>query len=249
MGKGNKRIWMWLLCIAIIGCAAGYICFAFNRVETDGKYGEYIENGEGNEEEIEAGKTGSEELAYSPQRGKHLRGNWGQIMTFVEEQLPELDDIGYYIEHKTEGKASLVVDIGASPTELYDNSNNFLGYYYSVYVGEQWEDHRANWDWFYVSDEIDEILWCEIVNIEYYTLEEWRSSSHYKEWINTIREFREANSEGYAATSNEPSWRVDEVEDGYEISFYDEENNIYFPRLCRYCRQSGNCQGISLRYV
>ena len=193
MSKGNRRIWRWLFCITLILYTIGYICLARNRVETDIIDGEYIassEGNEGNEEEIESGKKSRDELADSRQRGKHLRGNWSQIMPFVEEQLPELDDIGYYIEQKTEGKASLIVDIGAGPIELYDNSNNFLGYYYSIYVGEQWEDHRANWDWFYVNVELDEVLWCEIVNIEFYTLEEWRSSSQYKKMMDRIREFR-----------------------------------------------------------
>ena len=191
MTKRNRRIWMCLFCITIVVCVMGYIYLARDRVETDIIVGEYILSSEGDEEEIESGKKSRDELADSQQKENHSGANWSQIMSFVEEQLPELDDIGYYIEQKTEGKASLVVDIGASPKELYDNSNNFLGYYFSIYVGEEWEDHRANWYWFYVNDELDEVLWCEIVNIEFYTLEEWRSSSKYKEQMDRIREFRE----------------------------------------------------------
>ena len=65
----------------------------------------------------------------------------------------------------------------------------YLGEYYLVYVGESHEDHNANWDWFYVSEDFDEVLWYDVVmgeDSEYPVLylDEWRRSERYRklEW-------------------------------------------------------------------
>ena len=64
------------------------------------------------------------------------------------------------------------------------NQTQYLGKYYVIYVGEEWEDgHQANWAWFYVSEHCDDILWADWEGMVH-TLAEWRSSPYYKnlEW-------------------------------------------------------------------
>lgn len=50
-----------------------------------------------------------------------------------------------------------------------------------IYVGEEWEDHRINWDWFWVKEDLSEIYYYDIVDGDYWTLEEWRASERYRE--------------------------------------------------------------------
>ena len=103
-----------------------------------------------------------------------------EIADFVWDNIPELKNYAEYVEEKSEGHAAFVVDPNYELKELYVE-NEFRGNYYYVYTGEVWEDHRVNWDWFLVSEHFDEILWWDIVEIEYLTLDEWRQSSSYRE--------------------------------------------------------------------
>ena len=103
-----------------------------------------------------------------------------EIADFVWDNIPELKNYAEYVEEKSEGHAVFVVDPNYELKELYVD-NEFRGNYYYVYTGEVWEDHRVNWDWFLVSENFDEILWWDIVEIEYLTLDEWRQSPSYRE--------------------------------------------------------------------
>ena len=103
-----------------------------------------------------------------------------EIADFVWDNIPELKNYAEYVEEKSEGHAVFVVDPNYELKELYVE-NEFRGNYYYVYTGEVWEDHRVNWDCFLVSEDLDEILWWDIVEIEYLTLDEWRQSSSYRE--------------------------------------------------------------------
>ena len=103
-----------------------------------------------------------------------------EIADFVWDNIPELKNYAEYVEEKSEGHAAFVVAPNYELKELYVE-NEFRGNYYYVYTGEVWEDHRVNWDWFLVSEDFDEILWWDIVEIEYLTLDEWRQSSSYRE--------------------------------------------------------------------
>ncbi len=105
----------------------------------------------------------------------------------------ELAVYSRFISKKTEGKAFLIVEAKIEAEELYGNDHEFLGNYYLIYVGEKWEDHRANWYWFHVREDLKEILWCEIVECEYYSLEEWRDSLQYREQMERITEYLEEN--------------------------------------------------------
>ena len=59
------------------------------------------------------------------------------------------------------------------------NSGN-VQKFYPVYVGEERESNTANWDWFYVSEDMSVIYWQNIVEGEYYSLEDWRKSESYR---------------------------------------------------------------------
>ena len=103
-----------------------------------------------------------------------------KVSGYLYDNVPELLDYDKYISEKSNGKAYLTVLPCTELEEVIKIDGTNMGGYYMVYVGEQWEDHRANWDWFAVSEDMDNILWVDIVEINYYTLEEWRASSSYR---------------------------------------------------------------------
>ena len=69
---------------------------------------------------------------------------------------------------------------------LKRDEGNYLGTYYAIYVGEQWEDHQVNWEWFYVNVEKKEILWMDMVNLDYYTLDKWRETDDYQSRMESL---------------------------------------------------------------
>ena len=107
-------------------------------------------------------------------------GNYAAIVNFMRENIPELKRYAEFVEQKSEGNATFIIDPDFTTEELYADGE-FRGNYYYVYTGEVWEDRRVNWDWFLVSEDFDEILWWDIVEIEYLTLDEWRQSPSYRE--------------------------------------------------------------------
>lgn len=111
------------------------------------------------------------------------------IMQCLSEQVPEIsDEWADYVADKSEGKAYIEADIANFNTyDVYRDygSTEYLGKYYLIYVGEEWEDHRVNWAWFYISESFDEVLWYDIVagkDSEYPVLylDEWRKSDFYR---------------------------------------------------------------------
>ncbi len=143
--------------------------------------------------EFSAGKTYLEEnkgenaITFFQSENQYLR--WFDATDYLSEQVPELNIISSYITKKSNGRARFTMGMASKAEKVYDNYGNFLGNYYSVYVGEQWEGHRANWHWFFVNEELNEILWMDIVEVKYYTLEEWRKMDLYKQSMQEIEEF------------------------------------------------------------
>ena len=80
------------------------------------------------------------------------------------------------------GQAFFIAEAGSGLEEICIDGTA-AGRYYFVYVGEQWEDHRVNWDWFLVSENMDEVLWYDIREEKYLTLDEWRASDSYRDWL------------------------------------------------------------------
>lgn len=101
---------------------------------------------------------------------------------YVEQEVPELDAYDTHITEKSNGKAYLIVECDGRAEDVNDIvvNDELSGKYYSVYVGEQWKDHKVNWDWFFVSEDFDEILWYYLPESEVYTLFQWRDSNQYE---------------------------------------------------------------------
>lgn len=114
-----------------------------------------------------------------------------KVMQCLDEQVPEIfGEWADYVEEKTGGEAHMMAMVrgGHFPDAVYRDyeETEYLGEYYLVYVGESYEDHTANWDWFYVSEDFDEVLWYDVVmgeDSEYPVLylDEWRRSERYRE--------------------------------------------------------------------
>lgn len=92
--------------------------------------------------------------------------------------MPELKEYAKYIANQSDGKAFLVIESDGSLYEVKQEDE--YNQYFMVYVGEQREDHRANWEWFYVRKDLDKILWYNLPEDQSYSLSEWRDSSNYK---------------------------------------------------------------------
>ena len=104
------------------------------------------------------------------------------------EQVPEIgNEWSDYVKDVSEGGAYLYERMaGYSPEDVYRDyeKTEYLGKYYLVYVGEMWEDHSVNWEYFYVSENFDEVLWYDHIarlDNEYPVLylDEWRNSDFY----------------------------------------------------------------------
>lgn len=100
------------------------------------------------------------------------------VETYFVANVPELKKYREYIERESEGEASLTYHVCAVEGGIPGAEDN---YGYLVYVGEQWEDHRANWDWFLVKVDLSKIYYYDIVAGDYWTLEGWRASERYRD--------------------------------------------------------------------
>ncbi len=103
---------------------------------------------------------------------------------YLIENVKELDKLENYIYQESGGDAFMVVESEDTLHDLdYEGEENE---YFMVYVGEQHEDYKVNWFWFYVNKDLDEVLWYDLVEGEIYSLSEWRASSIYKEKFDNI---------------------------------------------------------------
>ena len=111
-----------------------------------------------------------------------------RITKCLDEQVPEIgNEWSDYVKDVSEGGAYLYERMaGYSPEDVYRDyeKTEYLGKYYLVYVGEMWEDHSVNWEYFYVSENFDEVLWYDHIarlDNEYPVLylDEWRNSDFY----------------------------------------------------------------------
>jgi len=115
----------------------------------------------------------------------------GQIqlnaMDCVYKYVPEVLQYAVYIDKKTNGKNSFTMMGYFILEDIYkdEERTEYLGKYYSVYVGEQLEETRMLWDWFLVSEDFSEVLWQNPRDLSVLTLDEWRDSVYYREWLKT----------------------------------------------------------------
>ena len=100
------------------------------------------------------------------------------VDALIWEKIPELSIYADYIHYKSGGQASFIYEVSDfEPDQAY----------YSVYIGEQWQDHRVCWHWFRVNHDCTEVLWLDIADGERtLSLQEWRENESYKEQMNNI---------------------------------------------------------------
>lgn len=123
---------------------------------------------------------------------------------YLFDEVSELWQFSHYIHEKTGGQAYLQVErIRELDLQAIKNGESFLGYYYTYYVSEVWPDHEEIGIWFYVRDDLGEILCKEDDTEELYTLEEWRVSSGYADRMDTIAQWQQEKMELLLASEGE----------------------------------------------
>lgn len=102
-------------------------------------------------------------------------------LEYLNRQIPEIAAFADYIEKESNGTAHLTIRLPDDPSPVYNpgNEGTLRGYYYCFYVGESHEDHTVNWAWFYVKDDLTEILWEDMIDAEKKSIREWRCSEQY----------------------------------------------------------------------
>lgn len=139
-----------------------------------------------------------------------------KIEEYLVAAIPELKNYEEYIKEESEGEAYLIVEVNPSWIEIGE------GKYYPVYVGEQWNDHRVNWEWFYVNEQLDEILWYDLTDDEFYLLEEWRNSKKYR----TRNELLIDSALKLEPDDFTKKWKVTEI-----VSVYSQAPTYYIPHF------------------
>lgn len=106
----------------------------------------------------------------------------GKVEDYFSDNVWELKEYGDYIHIYSNGTKHLSFS-AASETDSILNKEGEYGEYYAVGVAEADEEKNTVTQWFYVSEDLDEILWYDIGNEQYLTLEEWRNSDSYEKWL------------------------------------------------------------------
>ena len=162
---------------------------------TRADYNEYSISNESVKHILDEEFLGKLEKSYShPSEEEHVE-ELRKIMQCLDEQVPEINNEWTdYVADKSEGEAYITAsvigeDMSALHIETFDvyrdyEKTEYLGKYYYIFVGEQWDDHCPPWAYFYVSEDFDEVLWNDIAagkDSEYPVLylDEWRNSDFY----------------------------------------------------------------------
>lgn len=108
------------------------------------------------------------------------------VENFLRQEVKELEPLENYIYQKSNKEAFMVVECDVTLHEVdFEGTEDE---YYMVYVGEQYNDRKVNWCWFYVSKNLDKILSYDIVEGEVYSLSEWRETEIYSEKFGFLNE-------------------------------------------------------------
>lgn len=126
--------------------------------------------------------VGSEDSLEEPKKNEGNKNISAAINVeeFLLSEVPEMKEYDIYISEKSDNEACLLVEAVLEPRKI----EGFSETYYAVYVGEQWETHAVNWDWFYVSSDLENILWYLLPEDFFMTLDEWRNSTYYRKLDN-----------------------------------------------------------------
>lgn len=147
-------------------------------------YGKYVSDALGDKEAGSYIQVSQKEFyeEFQNQMGFVYPADTWEIELCLYANVPELKAYETWICEKSQGKASFITETKSGPEEIYIDGN-VAGRYYFIYVGEQWDDHNVNWDWFLVSENMDEVLWYDLIEGKYQPLEEWRASDNYRDWL------------------------------------------------------------------
>ena len=104
---------------------------------------------------------------------------YDEVENRLIQSVPELSEYRDYISEKSGGSAYQIIQVFPESKVDFSDGKDADGFFF-VYVGEQWEDHRANWDWFCVSKDLKEVLWYCLPENKTLSLEEWRNSAYYR---------------------------------------------------------------------
>lgn len=104
----------------------------------------------------------------------------GGLHDILLEKVPEIREYESYIREMSSGEAHLVIQT-YEEVEMTVGDEGEKEKYYPIYIGEQWKDHRVNWEWFYIHEDLQQIYWYDVVEDTLFPLEEWRSTDKYRE--------------------------------------------------------------------
>lgn len=96
-----------------------------------------------------------------------------------EDRVDEIKLYKEYVKQKSGGEVELCVDcISEYPSSLNYKYNKE---YYSIKVYEKHKDYSVPWDYFYIREDYNEILWENPADIGYvYPLDKWRENNKQK---------------------------------------------------------------------
>lgn len=98
--------------------------------------------------------------------------NSDELINYLKQSVPEVSSFVDTLSKNKSVKPILYIE--RSPNA--SSSDTYLKNYYVIYVGEQHEDHNVNTYRFAINKDNKQILYFDIANNKYETLQEWRNS-------------------------------------------------------------------------
>ncbi|MDP4147297.1 MAG: hypothetical protein Q8936_22965 [Bacillota bacterium] len=95
------------------------------------------------------------------------------LISYLQNTVPEVKSfVEAYSKNTNDVKAIIYVDRQPDPS----SKNVYLRDYYGIYVGESHPDHNVNIYRFAINKDTKNIMFYDVVNDKYMTLDEWRAS-------------------------------------------------------------------------
>lgn len=104
--------------------------------------------------------------------------SFSSIEKYVREKIPELTCYEQYIMQSSDGEAYMIIDNFGFLDGFIERKEDEN--YYLIYIGEKWSNHTANWDYFLVTEDLNQIYFFDMTENVVLTLEEWRESDYYR---------------------------------------------------------------------
>lgn len=94
------------------------------------------------------------------------------LISYLEKNVPEVSTLRNSITTKSNSTVKLLIYVEREPNSA--SGDIYLRDYYGIYVGESHPDHSVNIYRFAVKKDTKEILFYDVVEDKYMTLDEWR---------------------------------------------------------------------------